>query len=269
MGLVKSLAARALATAQLDSSFWSYSFRYAAQSLLCHALQRHQRSLPFGSSVVAQELDRKKIKFLDSRTVTGRLLFWDHMQDQVSYILVPPGDDNIDFLVHRASIPARSPPAIKIDELTDVDPLPPLPSRPPTFDRSLHDKVAEEEMSRNPLDLDPLPVDRPLYHHDSKDDRSKESSTHPTLPGDDRRDKDDIKCDDMNDEDDDDVIVERLFVNVHASLSADCPFTFFTYPLRTLLATIHHLTLNMMSLYQILLQLGRARRTFQSLPMKC
>ena len=62
VGLVKSLAARAFATAQLDSSYWSYSVRYAAQSLLCHALQR--RSLLFGSSVVAQELDHKKIKFL-------------------------------------------------------------------------------------------------------------------------------------------------------------------------------------------------------------
>ena len=86
VGLVKSLAARALATAQLDSSYWSYSVRYAAQSLLCHAPQRHQRSLPFGSSVVAQELDLKKIKFPDSPTVTGRLLFWDHMQDQPSVI---------------------------------------------------------------------------------------------------------------------------------------------------------------------------------------
>ena len=112
VGLVKYLAVRALSTAQLDSSYWSYSVRYVAQSLLCHALQRQQRSLPFGSSVVAQDLDHKKIRFPDSRTVTGRLLFWDHMQDQVSYILVPPGDDSIDFLVYRASIPARLPPAI-------------------------------------------------------------------------------------------------------------------------------------------------------------
>ena len=55
VGLVKSLAARALATAQLGSSYWSFSVRYAAQSLQCHALQRHQRSLPFGSSLVSQE----------------------------------------------------------------------------------------------------------------------------------------------------------------------------------------------------------------------
>ena len=128
-------------------------------SLLCHALQRHQRSLPFGSLVVAQELDHKNIKFADSRAVIGRLLFWDHMQDQVSYILVPPGDGIIDHLVYHAIIPARLAPALNIDELTDADPLPPLPSRPSTLDRSLHDKVVEEEMSRNPLDLDLSPVD--------------------------------------------------------------------------------------------------------------
>ena len=47
IGLIKSLAARALATANLDSSHWSYCVRYASQSLLCHALQMRQRSLPF------------------------------------------------------------------------------------------------------------------------------------------------------------------------------------------------------------------------------
>ena len=266
VGLVKSLAARVLATAQLDSSYWSYSVRYAVQSLLCHALQRQQRSLPFRSSVVAQELDHKKIKFPDSRTVTGRLLFWDHMQDQVSYILVPPGDDNIDFLVYRASIPARLPPAIKIDELTDADPLPPLPSRPSVFDRSLHDRVAEEEMSRSPLDLDPLPVDRPLHHHDSTDDRSKDSSTHPTLSHDNRRDKDDIHNDKM--------MTTMSLWNTHPLMHIHLYLLivhslFFTYPLRTLLAKIHHMTLIKMPLYQIPLQLGRARRMFQSLPMKC
>ena len=70
---------------------------------------------------------------------------------------------------------------MNVDELTGTDPLPPLPSRPSSFDRSLHDKVAEEEMSRNRLDLDPLPVNQPLRNHDSTDDRSKDSSTHPTL----------------------------------------------------------------------------------------
>ena len=176
--------------------------------------------------MVAQELDHKKIKFPDSRTVTGRLLFWDHMQDQVSYILVPPGDDNIDFLVYRASIPARLPPAINIDELTGADPLPPLPSQPLSFDRSLHDTAVEEEMSRKPLDLDPLPVDRPLYKHDSDNDRSKEISTHPTLSHDNRRGRDDMNNDNLNDEDDDDVTVEYSLADAHSSLLADCLFTF-------------------------------------------
>ena len=64
---------------------------------------------------------------------------------------------------------------------TGTDPLPPLPSRPTTFDRPMQDRMVEEEMTRNPLDLDPLPVDRPLHTHDSTDDRSRDSSTHPTL----------------------------------------------------------------------------------------
>ena len=38
-------------------------------------------------------------------------------------------------------------------------------------------------------------------------------------------DKDDVNNDNLNDEDDDDVIVEHSFVDAHASLPADCPFT--------------------------------------------
>ena len=129
--------------------------------------------------MVVQELDHKKIKFPDSCTATGRLPFWDHLQDQVSHILCPPGEDNIDPLDYCASIPARLPPAVNIDEFTGADPLPPLPSRPSSFDGSLHDKAAKDEMSGNPVNLDPSPVDRSLYNHDSNDDRSKESSTRP------------------------------------------------------------------------------------------
>ena len=51
------------------------------------------------------------------------------MQDQVSYILCRTGGDNVDPLVYSASVPARLPPAINIDELTGADPLPRLPSR--------------------------------------------------------------------------------------------------------------------------------------------
>ena len=54
------------------------------------------------------------------------------------------------------------------------------------------------------------------------------SSTHPTLPDDNRRDKDDINNDNLNDEDEDDVIVEYSLADAHSSLPADCPF-FFLY----------------------------------------
>ena len=47
VGLVESLAARALASANLDKVYWSYAVRSAAQSLMCHALQKTQRPLPF------------------------------------------------------------------------------------------------------------------------------------------------------------------------------------------------------------------------------
>ena len=120
----------------------------------------------------------------------------------------------------------------------------------------LHDKVAEEEMSRNPLDLDPLPVDQPLCNHDSNDDRSKESSTHPTL-SDDSKEKMTLtmtmtKTMMMSSSSIHSLMLMYLGLQIVHSL-------FFTYPLRTLLATIHHMTLNKTTLYQIPLQLGRAR----------
>ena len=64
VGLIKSLAARCLANFSLDGSYWSFAVRYAAQSLLCRALQLRQKSLPFGTTVVAQVLGHRDIKFL-------------------------------------------------------------------------------------------------------------------------------------------------------------------------------------------------------------
>ena len=115
-------------------------------------------------------------------------------------------------------------PPVTVDKLTDAN-LPPLPSRPPTIDRSLHGKLAEDEMSTNPLGLDPLPMDseHPLYHNDDDNDRSK-SSTHPTLSDENRQSVHNIHND--SDEDDNDVFVEHSFADAHASLPADCQFTF-------------------------------------------
>ena len=54
VGLMKALSARCLATSGLPQEFWGYAVKYAAQSLLCLALQKKQRSPPFGSQVIAQ-----------------------------------------------------------------------------------------------------------------------------------------------------------------------------------------------------------------------
>ena len=92
-------AARALSSSGLDSSYWSYAVRYAAQSLICSALQRSQRSPLFGTTVVGQVVGHKDVRFPQSRSLTGRLLFWDHLQDQISYVLCAPEDDVSDPLV--------------------------------------------------------------------------------------------------------------------------------------------------------------------------
>ena len=88
VGLIKFLAARALASANLDHASWSYAVRYAAQSLMCHALQKTQRSLPFGATVVTQVLGHRQVKFPTPKSMTGRLIFWDHLGDQISHIFV-------------------------------------------------------------------------------------------------------------------------------------------------------------------------------------
>ena len=215
VGLIKSLASRALASAELDSSYWSYAVRYASQSLLCHALQKKQRSLPFGATVVAQVLGHRDVKFPAFRSITGRLLYFDHLNDQVSYILCPPGDDSIDPLVHRAGLPAKLPPAVNIDELAGPDPL------PSSFDRPLQDKHLEDKLSKDPLDLDPLPSGsiQPTLcndtHNDESDDLAKDQE---------RSDRHEDTT--IDDSDDDDVILEFSLSEVYSSLPVDCPFTF-------------------------------------------
>ena len=124
VGLIKCLSSRALATSHLDVSYWSYAVRYAAQSPLCNSLQLQQKSLAFGCTVVAQILNCKDVRFPESRTITGCLLFWDHLHDQVSYIRCPPDGENIDSFVSRADLPARLPPEVDIDDLTGRNSLP-------------------------------------------------------------------------------------------------------------------------------------------------
>ena len=69
VGLMKSLASRVLTIVSLDPSYWSYAVKYASQSLLCHASQESQKSLPFGSIVVAQV--HRDVKFPSSDFFIG------------------------------------------------------------------------------------------------------------------------------------------------------------------------------------------------------
>ena len=125
VGLIKALASRCLMTSGMDSEFWkswSYAVRCAARSLICASLQRHQRSPPFGSQVIAQALGHGMIKFPTERSVSGKLLFWDHLSDQGSCILCRD-DEHDELTVHRAGLPVLAPPdAIPTPEAHDDHP---------------------------------------------------------------------------------------------------------------------------------------------------
>ena len=112
VGLMGALSARCLTTSGLPQEFWGCAVKYAAQSLLCSSLQRKQRSPPFGSQVIAQALGHRKVKYPEQRSITGRLLYWDHLQDQLSYLLCPSeeGDGSQESTVQRAALPVLAPP---------------------------------------------------------------------------------------------------------------------------------------------------------------
>ena len=122
---MKALSARCLTTSGLPHEFWSYAVKYAAQSLLCTSLQRKQRSPPFGSQAVAQVLGHKKVRYPKPRTMSGRLLYWDHLQDQLSYLLCQPGDEDESHeeVVQRADCPVLSPPETPDPKATFGTPL--------------------------------------------------------------------------------------------------------------------------------------------------
>ena len=86
------------------------------------------KSLPFGSRVAAQVPGHRDVKFPRPGSLTSRLLFWDHLRDQISYILCPPEDDVSDPIVYRASLPVKMPPGANLDDLAGLQPLPPKTS---------------------------------------------------------------------------------------------------------------------------------------------
>ena len=72
--------------------------------------RRNKRSPPFGSQVIAQVLKHKKVKYPEQRSISGRLLYWDHLQDQLSYLLCPHEEDGQEPTVQRAALPVLAPP---------------------------------------------------------------------------------------------------------------------------------------------------------------
>ena len=114
-------------------------------------------SLLFGTTVAAQVLGHKDVKFPHPRSFTGRLLFWDHLNDQVSYILCPPESASSEPCVYKAGLPVRLPPGVNLDDLVGLDPQPqPIAFKTP-FKRDDHD---EQLTSDKPIDLDATdPID--------------------------------------------------------------------------------------------------------------
>ena len=74
--------------------------------------------------MVAQVLGHRDVKFPEPRSLTGRLLFWDHLRDQVSHVLCPPETPDDEPLVYRAGLPVKLPPGINLDDLAPPDPRP-------------------------------------------------------------------------------------------------------------------------------------------------
>ena len=52
------------------------------------------------------------MKYPEQRSISGRLLYWDHLQDQLSYLLCPPeeGDEFQEPQAQRAALPVLAPP---------------------------------------------------------------------------------------------------------------------------------------------------------------
>ena len=126
---MKALSARCLTTSGLRKEFWGYAVKYAAQSLRCSSLQRKQKSPPFGFQVIAKVFGHRKVKYPEQRSISGRLLYWEHLQDQLSYLLCPPdeGDESQGPTVQRAALPVLTPPE--------------TPERKATFGTPLKNKV--------------------------------------------------------------------------------------------------------------------------------
>ena len=161
--------------------------------------------------MVAQVLGHRDIKFPDRRSITGRLLYWNHLEDQISYILCPPEGPDLDSFVYRAGLPVKLPPGINIDELPTIDPL------PLSFTKPLARHDPTPMAARDPIDLDPSQDDS---RNATVDERSSlPSSFDRSLQEKEASDDHDHEPRNENDDDaDDDVLVEYSLGELHSPL---------------------------------------------------
>ena len=70
-------------------------------------------------------LNHKKVKYPEQRSISGRLLYWDHLQDQLSYLLCPSEeeDGSQEPTVQRAALPVLAPPETPEPKATFGTPL--------------------------------------------------------------------------------------------------------------------------------------------------
>ena len=173
--------------------------KYAAQSLLCSSLQRKQKSPPSGSQVIAQVLGHRKVKYPEQGSISGRLLHWDHLQDQLSYLLCPSeeGDESQEPTVQRAALPVLAPPETPEPKATFGTPLKDKdPGHPVDLDMDdmvvSEEKPEKEEEIDEPIELDELEGTPFTYFYLSSDDSPQVMNA---------------EEEDADDDDDDDVIL--------------------------------------------------------------
>ena len=68
-------------------------------------------------------LNHRKVKYPEQRSISGRLLYWDHLQDQLSYLLCPPEEEDEESTVQRAALPVLAPPETPQPKATFGTPL--------------------------------------------------------------------------------------------------------------------------------------------------
>ena len=114
--------------------------------------QKTQRSLPFGTTIAAQVLGHRDMKFPESRPLTRRLLYWDHLCDQVSYILCPPDTPDGDAMVDTAGRPLNLPLGMNLDDMAPQEPLPPILKK--KFDKPLAENYCSRDVPSRIASID-------------------------------------------------------------------------------------------------------------------